>query len=106
MSWDAEFKQDLCAEIEGFSIRAAVRCGADGRHAVEQLCRYITRPTLVNERLQTNATGRVVFKLRTAWRAGTKHLAMSPLEFMQRLAALVRMRRQQRPNQAMTALRT
>jgi hypothetical protein len=28
-------------------------------------------------------------KLKTPWRDGTTHLVMSPLEFMQRLAALV-----------------
>jgi len=31
----------------------------------------------------------VVLKLKTAWRDGTTHIVMSPLEFMQRLAALV-----------------
>jgi hypothetical protein len=43
---------------------------------------------LANGRVQTNATGQVVLKLKTAWRDGTTHLAMSPLEFMQRLPAL------------------
>ena len=33
--------------------------------------------------------GQVVLKLKTAYRDGTSHLVMSPLEFMQRLAALV-----------------
>ncbi|MBK6472490.1 MAG: transposase [Betaproteobacteria bacterium] len=64
-------------------------CGADDRQALEQLCRYITRPALANERVQTSAAGQVVLKLKTAWRDGTAHLVMSPLEFMQRLAALV-----------------
>jgi hypothetical protein len=31
----------------------------------------------------------VELKLKTPWRDGTTHLVMSPLEFMQRLAALV-----------------
>ena len=66
-----------------------MRCGADDRQALEQLCRYITRPALANERVQTNAAGQVVLKLKTPWRDGTTHLVMSPLEFMQRLAALV-----------------
>ena len=66
-----------------------MRCAADDRKALEQLCRYITRPALANERVQTNAAGQVVLKLKTAWRDGTTHLVMSPLEFMQRLAALV-----------------
>jgi len=29
-------------------LRAAVRCGAGERQALEQLCRYITRPALAN----------------------------------------------------------
>ena len=66
-----------------------MRCAADDRQALEQLCRYITRPALANERVQTNAAGQVVLKLKTPWRDGTTHLVMSPLEFMQRLAALV-----------------
>jgi hypothetical protein len=89
MPRDKDFKQTLCADIDGFSLHAAVRCGADDRQALEQLCRYITRPALANERVQTNAAGQVVLKLKTPWRDGTTHLVMSPLEFMQRLAALV-----------------
>ena len=86
---EKDFKQTLCADIDGFSLHAAVRCGAEDRQALAQLCRYITRPALANERVQTNAAGQVVLKLKTAWRDGTAHLVMSPLEFMQRLAALV-----------------
>ena len=89
MPRDVDFKQSLCADINGFSLHAAVRCGADDRQALEQMCRYITRPALANERVQTSAAGQVVLKLKTAWRDGTTRLAMSPLEFMQRLAALV-----------------
>ena len=66
----------------GFSLHAAVRCGADDRQAPEQLCRYITRPALANEGVQANAAGQVVLKLKTAWRDGTAHLVISPLEFM------------------------
>jgi Putative transposase len=50
-------RQPLCAGIDGFSLHAAVRCGADDRQALEQLCRYITRPALANERVQCNAAG-------------------------------------------------
>jgi hypothetical protein len=39
--------------------------------------------------VQLNAAGQVELKLKTLWRDGTTHLVMSPLEFMQRLAALV-----------------
>ena len=89
MPRDADFEQRLCADMQGFSLHAAVRCGADDRKALEQLCRYITRPALANERVQTNAAGQVVLKLKTPWRDGTTHQGTPPLEFMQRLAALV-----------------
>jgi hypothetical protein len=39
--------------------------------------------------VQLNAAGEVELKLKTPWRDGTTHLVMSPLEFMQRLAAPV-----------------
>ena len=89
MPRDTAFTQALCADMQGFSLHAAVRCGADERQRLEQLCRYITRPALANERVQCNSAGQVVLKLKTAWRDGTTHIVMSPLEFMQRLAALV-----------------
>ena len=79
MPRETDFKQTLCADINGFSLHAAVRCEADDRQALEQLCRYITRSALANERVQTNAAGQVVLKLKTSWRDGTTHLVMSPL---------------------------
>ena len=89
MPRDADFKQNLCAAISGLSLHAAVRCKADDRQALEPLCRTITRPALANERVQANAAGQVVLKLKTPWRDGTAHLVPSPLEIMHRLAALV-----------------
>ena len=37
---------------------------------LQRLCRYITRPALANERVQCNAAGQVVLKLKTQfqWR--------------------------------------
>ncbi len=52
-------------------------------------CRYITRPAIANERLTLNRAGQVMLTLKTPYRDGTTHVVMSPLEFMQRLAALV-----------------
>jgi uncharacterized protein (DUF983 family) len=89
MPREGEARQPLCAGIDGFSLHAAVRVEAHDRKRLEQLCRYITRPALSDERVQLNAAGQVELKLKTPWRDGTTHLVMSPLEFMQRLAALV-----------------
>jgi hypothetical protein len=79
----------LCAEAHGFSLHAGVRCAADQRRELERLCRYITRPAIANERLKCDDAGALVLQLKSPWRDGTTHLGMSPLEFMQRLAALV-----------------
>jgi hypothetical protein len=79
----------LCVNEQGFSLHAAVRCHANERLKLERLCRYITRPALANDRVKINAKGQVELKLKTPWRDGTTHHVMSPLEFMQRLAALV-----------------
>ena len=69
------------------------RCGADGAPSFVEA----KAPTddelhallLTVERVQINAAGQVELRLKTPWRDGTTHLVMSPLEFMQRLAALV-----------------
>ena len=65
MPRETDFEQPLCPDIDGFSLHAAVRCGADDREALEQLCRYTIRPALANEPVQTNDAGRVVHKLKT-----------------------------------------
>ena len=79
----------LCADAHGFSLHAGARCGAHQRQELERLCRYITRPAIANERLKRDCAGDVVLQLKSAWRDGTAHIKMSPLEFTQRLAALV-----------------
>ena len=81
--------RDLCANLQGFSLHAGVRCEANDRQGIEQLCRYITRPAIANERLGINREGNAVLKLKTPWRNGTTHIVLTPMEFMQRLAALV-----------------
>ena len=66
-----------------------MRWGADQRKELEHLCHYITRPAIANERLKRNRAGDVVLQLKSAFKDGTTHIVMAPLEFMQRLAALV-----------------
>ena len=84
-----EFKQTLCADIDGFSLYAAVRVEAHDRKRLEQLCHDVNRPALSDEWVQLNAAGQVELKLKTPWCDDTTHLALSSLKFMQRLAALV-----------------
>lgn len=55
---DVAFTQALCADEQGFSLHAAVRCGADERRRLEQLCRFITRrcPSVDSARSAENDT--------------------------------------------------
>ena len=78
-----------CVSAQGFSLHADTWCGPHQRQTLERLCRYITRPALGHKRLRRTPAGEVVLQLKTPYRDGTTHLVMSPLEFLQRLAALV-----------------
>jgi hypothetical protein len=49
----------------------------------------IARPPIAHERLKLSDCGQVVYELKTPYSDGTTHVVMSPLEWMQRLAALV-----------------
>jgi putative transposase len=78
-----------CVSAQGFSLHAEVCRPADQRKKLEHLCRYITRPAIANERLTRNRAGDVVLQLKSPYHDGTTHIVMSPLELMQRPAALV-----------------
>jgi len=69
-----------CANEQGFSLHAAVRGAMNQRNKLEQLCRYITRPAIANERLSLNSAGDVVLQLKTPYKDGTTHIVMSPLD--------------------------
>ena len=55
MPRDAGFEQALCDNMNGFSLHDTVRCGADERQALEQLCRYITHTVGLPKKLPTPA---------------------------------------------------
>jgi hypothetical protein len=46
MPRETAVRPPLCADIDGFSLHAAVRVESYDRKRLEQLCRYITRPAL------------------------------------------------------------
>lgn len=49
----------------------------------------MAQTAIADESLARNTDGQTVLTLKTPYRDGTKHIVLSPLEFMQRLAALV-----------------
>jgi len=81
--------KELCAELDGFTLHAAVRVKPEESARLEHLCRYVTRPPLSSQRLSLREDGKVVHELRVPYRDGTTHFVFEPLVFIERLAALV-----------------
>ena len=62
--------------------------GPDDRARLEQLCRYVLRPPLAENRLRCLADGSVQLELKRPWSNGTTYLPFEPVEFLEKLAAL------------------
>jgi len=78
-----------CATVSGFSLHANVAVAARDRQRLERLVRYCARPPLAIERLEPLADGRVLYRFKRPWRNGTTHMVLTPLELLEKLAALV-----------------
>jgi len=65
MPREAAARQPPCADIDGFSLHAAVRIEAHERSRLERLCRYIARPALSDQRSRVSAAGQVQVELKT-----------------------------------------
>jgi hypothetical protein len=63
-----------------FAHAAAVRCEANDRKWLNQLCQYIARPAQSDDYAQCDAAGQAEFKLKTLWFHGATHLMISPLD--------------------------
>src|SRR5204862_4536870 len=63
---------------------------ADDRAGVERLCRYVLRPPVAQERLALtpDGLGLVLVTLKSEWHDGTSHLLFTPVELLEKLAAL------------------
>lgn len=79
----------LCADLDGFSLHAAVRVAAGDRKRLEHLCRYAGRPAIAESRLSRLPDGRVAYSLKKAWRDGSTHVVLEPSVLIERLLALV-----------------
>jgi hypothetical protein len=76
------------AHLAGFDLHANVAVPAADRMRLEQLCRYLLRPAVAQDRLRRLGDGRIVLTLKTAWADGTRQLVFEPLELLEKLAAL------------------
>jgi hypothetical protein len=80
---------DMAASFMGFSLHAAVSAWSTNKVKLEQLVRYTARPAVSEERLSQATNGDIHYKLKNPWTDGTSHVVFSPLEFLEKLAALV-----------------
>ena len=55
----------------------------------ERLCKYCARPPIAIERLEPLSDGRLAYRFKRPWRDGTSHVVLAPLEFLEKLSAIV-----------------
>jgi hypothetical protein len=83
-----------CASVNGFSLHAKTQVPAHRRDQLERLLRYTARGAVALERLDINADGDLLYTFTHPWSDGTTGIKLSPLELIEKLAALVPLPRQ------------
>jgi hypothetical protein len=83
-----ESSRPLQARCDGFDLHGAVAVAGEDRDRLEQLCRYLLRPPIAQERLALLPDGKILVTLKTPWRDGTTHLCFEPITLLERLATL------------------
>jgi Putative transposase len=78
-----------CANVHGFSLHANTQIPAHRRDQLERLIRYTGRGAVSLERLVADANGELVYTFSRPWSDGTTGIKLSPLELLEKLAALV-----------------
>ena len=86
---DDDFGNNQIGKVAGFSLHAGVATEARQRKKLEKLCRYISRPSVSEKRLELTSHGNVKYELKTPYRDGTTHIVFEPMDFIAKLAALV-----------------
>ena len=78
-----------CASVNGFSLHANTQVPAHRRDQLERLIRYTARGAVALERLAEDAHGDLVYTFTKPWSDGTTGITLSPLELVEKLAAIV-----------------
>jgi hypothetical protein len=82
-------KDKRSANISGFDLHANVRVKATDRQKLERLCRYVLRPPIAQGRLSETSDGKILFEMKRRFSDGTTHIVFQPLEFLEKLVALI-----------------
>ena len=78
-----------CAAYGGYNVHAGVSFAASDRNGLERLCRYVLRPPLAVGRLERLDNGRVRLGMKRTWSDGTTAIELSPVELVEKLAAII-----------------
>ena len=78
-----------CASVQGFSLHANTQVPAHRRDQLERLIRYTARGAVSLERLTQDTNGDLVYTFTHPWSDRTTGMRLSPLELLEKLAALV-----------------
>jgi hypothetical protein len=78
-----------CASVHGFSLHANTQVPAHLRDQLERLIRYTARGAVSLERLIQDTNGDLVYTFTHPWSDGTTGIRLSPMELVEKLAALV-----------------
>jgi hypothetical protein len=84
-----EFNGRRCASVNGFSLHANTDIPAHRREQLERFIRYTSRGAVSLERLTEDANGDLVYQFTRPWSDGTTGIKLSPLELLEKLAAMV-----------------
>ena len=78
-----------CAQTGGFNLHANTAVAANRSEELEKLCRYVARPPISNDRVLYSQDGKVYYRLKKPYSDATTHVVFTPLEFVEKVAALV-----------------
>ncbi len=85
-----EVRSPRCAQLEGFNLHANVAVSAGDRDRLENVCRYMCRGAIANDRLEWSSDGQsLTYRLKRPWTDGTTHFTFEPLELIEKLCALI-----------------
>jgi hypothetical protein len=85
----AALKGPRCVSVNGFSLHANTAIPAHRRDQLERLIRYTGRGAVSLERLTQDVNGDLVYRFTRLWSDGTTGIQRSPLELLEKLAAIV-----------------
>lgn len=89
VDFSMELKGPRCASLHGFSLHAGTFCQAIERHKLRKLISYVSRPPLAHARIKQRDIGDINYKLKNPFHDGTTHVIFTPMEFVEKLAALI-----------------